>query len=274
MTRVTPTTRRLAVSKSATTSAVPGATASEGQPKHQAAAADEADSCDSLLNESFGVWQQLTGEAGLCQEPAETPCSQPFTGLQPSDPCSLMSSMSQDGDIALMSATEQSLQLKQAKRATMHGASLLQLLEFVQLVQQHSSGVIPAQQAEAVQGSGSSPQLAAIDRIARMCSQHKQANMAYTGIGNSKHWQQSGAPAQTAVLPRFCAIPDNAALVQGHPASSWQPRGVHMPLSVWDCCEQGVPLGIADKNVLTLLGLPTVITMIYFECFKAAVAPA
>ncbi len=71
-------------------------------------------------------------------------------------------------------------------------------------------------------------QNADLHKLARMCSQNKQANMAYLGIGNSRVQQQS-LQSLRAVHERASGLPAHHAQTQQAqqpaPSHKWRPRG-------------------------------------------------
>ncbi len=188
----------------------------------------EIGSFDSLLNQSLDVWQQLTGEAEN-----ETLPTQAFDFAQPA---ALFVAKAQKVNVegANRVAAPQLWHPPQVKRAGMHGVNLQQLMSFVQLVQQQRKKDTSTAVVAHALGAGSEQPSAELGRLARMCSQNKQANMAYIGIGNQKLYQQSmghlgAAPdhaAGTQLIMARCqgdaiAVQQETSAGQGR----WQPRG-------------------------------------------------
>lgn len=199
------------------------------------ATADKADSSDSLLSESLHLWQQLTGEADLSPGSAHADLTQPpKTPLQVSagSPSHVVPLTMHTGESINSTANQQILspqQHKEARKSDAHGVRLQQLLSFVQLVQQHSSGTGLAETlaTASLQTSMSSQQAAELDKIACICSQHKQANMAYKGIGNSRVQQQLRGQCGPALKGPLGTVETDASLSDQHgvPTSRWQPQG-------------------------------------------------
>ena len=199
------------------------------------AAGNKADSCDSLLSEGLDLWQQLMGDVDVSLEAAHAVYSPaptvplPANAAKPSLPSPLPVCTAE----SMCSTTDQPaqpkvhLQLKEVPRSSMHGVSLQQLLSFVQLVQQHSSGSQTVQPAPVLQATLTQRQNAALDRMARMCSQNKQANMAYVGIGNRRVQQQ--LPLQLrAAHAKASGMSTDHAMTQGRipePTNTWHLRG-------------------------------------------------
>lgn len=198
------------------------------------AAADEAESCDVLLSQGINLWQQLIGEASFSHEPAHaaqthaptTPV--PVNAAKPAPDVTLSFSPAESMCSTTNRPLQHTLQVKAGAKAHMHGVSLQQLLAFVQLVQQQNSGIPAANAAADLQVALTDRQNAVLDKIAQTCSQNKQANMAYVGIGKSRVQQQS--------LQQPRAVHDRASASLAHhgqkqqeqqPALThkWQPGG-------------------------------------------------
>ena len=194
---------------------------------HQAAA-NEADSCDTLLCEGLDLWQQLIGAEPSSIGTAHAVHSQTPTGnaatpglgsplhLHAESMCSTSDQPAQH---------KQPVQLKEGKKSTMHGVSLQQLLAFVQHVQQHSRGSQAEQTAALLQAALTDRQRAELDRITRVCSHNRLANMAYVGIGNRRMQQQSPlqlkAPCDKTSSTSACH-----ARAPSQRPHNWQPGGM------------------------------------------------
>ena len=221
------------------------------------ATADKADSSDSLLSESLDLWLQLTGEADLSLESVHAGFTRSPKALLPVHADSLRLSVApltvQTGESINSTADQHKVapqQPKEARRSSARGVTLQQLLSFVQLVQQHSSGTGSVQAAASLQSGLSSQQVAELDKIARICCQNKQANMAYVRIGNTKPQQQLRGQHATALKGPVGTNKSEASASdrQGVLTSRWQPQGnsfhcgenMHMlarvlPACAW-CC--------------------------------------
>lgn len=206
------------------------------------AVANEAESCDTLLSQGIDLWQQLIGKANFSHTPAHAADSQassmplPVNAAEPTPDVPLSISPAQSMFSATDQPSHQKLQVKADAKSNMHGVSLQQLLAFVQLMQQHSSGSQTVHPAVNLQTGRTERQNADLDKLARVCSQNKQANMAYMGIGNSRVQQQS--------LRQWRSVHDRASGVSAHHAGKqqkqqpalihkWQPRGELSDNEVW-----------------------------------------
>ena len=180
---------------------------------------DEADSCDSLLSEGFDLWQQLTATAANSLEPSYAKHSPPDNAASPSFESALPSCGAPHRASIVSNQAMQQKQSKEVRTSNVSGVSLPSLLSFVQLIQQHSSGACAAPAAQ--RSTVDSQHSAELYNIARICSQNKQANMAYMGIGNMKVHQQP----QRQVAAAAC-VPAEHALNQQQDAihsSRWRP---------------------------------------------------
>lgn len=206
-----------------------------------AAAANQAESCDTLLCESIDLWRQLIGEEPLSIEAAhavnsQTPANHSAISAAKPDPDFPLPVHTAD---SMCSTSDQPasqklpLQLKEGIKSTMHGVSLQQLLAFVQHVQQHSGGGQAVQTAAFLQAALTDRQNAQLDRIARICSQNKLANMAYVGIGNRKFQSQSILQLKAADGRTLGRSAGHAEAHSQHPDTTkkWQPRGGERCLS-------------------------------------------
>lgn len=196
---------------------------------HQAAA-NEADSCDTLLCEGLDLWQQLTGEepsslgAPHTHTHSRTPTgSAAIPGL--GSPLHVHGAESMCSTSNQPAAQKQPLQRKEGIKSTMHGVSLQQLLAYVQHVQQHSRGSQAEQTAALLQAALTDSRSAELDRITRMCSQNKLANMAYVGIGNRRMQRQSPLQLKAACDKTSGTSACHAKAPSQRP-HNWQPRGV------------------------------------------------
>ena len=207
------------------------AASTQQQPRGLATLANEAESADSLLSQGFDLWQQLTGgmDAHNAQDSQLVDLQRPAVFSVPTAESS--------GSTCVSHAKSHPLcQPVQLQKSGMHGVSLQQLLSFVQLVQQQSNVISPAGGPLPAVGGLSLQQLAELNRLARMCSLNKQANMTYIGIGNRKVHQQPISWAGTAMgmKPLQSSSPADAVVVghqKGAKKISWQPRGVPADLS-------------------------------------------
>ncbi len=191
------------------------------RPRGTAKLENEAESVDSLLSQGFDLWQQLTG--GMDADDAQ---DSQLVDLEQPDPMADSS-----GSTRVSHAKSHPLrQPVRVQKSGMHGVSLQQLLSFVQLVQQQSTVISPAGGPLPAMGGLSQQQLAELNRLARMCSLNKQANMTYIGIGNRKVHQQPIRQAGTAMgmQPLQSGSEADAVVVgqqQGVEKLRWQPRG-------------------------------------------------
>lgn len=192
---------------------------------------NEAESVDSLLAQGFDLWQQLTGGmvADGAQDSQLVDLEQPAAVPVPMADSSSLTHVSH----AKSHPLRQPLQVQQSG---MHGISLQQLLSFVQLVQQQSTVISPAGKSLPAMEGLSQQQLAELNKLARMCSLNKQANMTYIGIGNRKVHQQPIRQAGTAMgmQPLQPGSQADAGVVgqqQGVEKLRWQPRGELADLS-------------------------------------------
>lgn len=222
--KCTSATHRTGRSPSPVTKKVAG---SQHLQPHQAAA-NQADSCDTLLCEGLDLWQQLIGEEPSSIGAAHTMHSQTPSGSGSAATPGLNSSLHAAESMCSTSdqpaARKQPLQHKGAIKSNMHGVSLQQLLAFVQHVQQHSRGSQAEPTAAFLQAALTDRRSAELDRITRVCSQNKLANMAYVGISNRKMQRQS--PLQ---LKAACDKTSGTSACHAKPHSkrpnNWQPRG-------------------------------------------------
>ena len=201
------------------------------------AAASQAESCDTLLCECVDLWQQLIGEEPLGKAvPAvnsQTPTnpsaiSAAKPGPNSPSPVHIAESMCSTSD----QPAQQKPQLKEGAKSVMHGVSLQQLLAFVQHVQQHSCGGQAVQTPALLQAALTGCQNAQLDRIARICSQNKLANMAYMGIGKRRVQSQSPLQLKAADGRALGRTAGHAEAHSQHPDTTkkWQPRGgEHFP---------------------------------------------
>lgn len=192
------------------------------------AAANQADSYDTLLCEGLDLWQQLIGEEPSSIGAAHTVHSQTPTGSTATP--GLSSSLHVRAAESMCSTSDQPAQHKQpvqrreGSKSAMHGVSLHQLLAFVQHVQQHSRGSQAEETAGLLQAALTDRQGAELDRITRVCSQNKLANMAYVGIGNRRMQRQS--PLQLiAARDRTSGTSACHAKAPSQRPNNWQPRG-------------------------------------------------
>lgn len=185
---------------------------------------NSADSFDTLLSQSIDVWQQLIGGSGS------------LAPVHVHDPCQPDAAVAAGVDISSSVLATSTKRPASVDKSVMHGISLPKLLSFVQLVHQQSSCLSTTKMPSApALGAVSQQQQTELSRLARICSQNKQANMAYVGIGRSKLPQQAvgrspAAPKQASGLQLVTAEPKgDAAAVQMQSlaaADSWQPRGM------------------------------------------------
>ncbi|KAA6426822.1 MAG: hypothetical protein FRX49_03147 [Trebouxia sp. A1-2] len=201
------------------------------RPRGTAMLEHEAESIDSLLSQGLDLWQQLTG--GMDADDAQ---DSQLVDLERAAVFSVP--MADSSGLTRVSRAERHplRQPVHVQKSGMHGVSLQQLLSFVQLVQQQSTVISPAGEALPAIGGLSQQQLAELNRLARMCSLNKQANMTYIGIGNRKLHQQPIRQAGTAMgtQPPWSGTQAHADVVgqqQGVEKVSWQPRGELADLS-------------------------------------------
>ena len=199
------------------------------------AAANQADSCDTLLCESIDQWQQLIGEKPLSIEVAHAMNSQTPAHASASNatkhgsgsplPVPSAESMYLTSD----QPAQQKLpsQLKEGIKSAMHGISLQQLLAFVQHVQQHSCDIQPVPTAAFLQAALTDCQNAELDKIARKCSQNKLANMTYVGIGNKRVQQHLPLQLKSAHgrVSGSSACHPKAHSQHSYLTKKWQPQG-------------------------------------------------
>ena len=204
---------------------------------------NSADSFDTLLSQSIDVWQQLIGGSGS------------LAPVHVHDSCQPDAAVAAGVDISssvLATSTKDPMLGRPAPvdKSVMHGISLPKLLSFVQLVHQQSSCLSTTVPSAPALGAVSQQQQTELSRLARICSQNKQANMAYVGIGRSKLPQQAvgrspAAPKQASGLQLVTAEPKgDAAAVQMQSIAAtdnWQPQGValkfpHKIFALNRCC--------------------------------------
>ena len=192
---------------------------------------NEAESIDSLLSQGFDLWQQLTGgmDADDAQDSQLIDLEQPEVFPVPMADSSSPTCVSH-------AKSRPVPQPVRVQTSGMHGVSLQQLLSFVQLVQQQSTVISPAGESLPAMGGSSQQQLEELNRLARMCSLNKHANMTYIGIGNRKLHQQPTRQAGTAMgmQPLQTGSQADAVAVgqqQGVEKLRWQPRGELADLS-------------------------------------------
>ncbi len=192
---------------------------------------NEAESIDSLLSQGFDLWQQLTGgmDADDAQDSQLVDLEQPEVFPVPMADSSSLTHVSHAN-------AQPFRQPVRVQKSGMHGVSLQQLLSFAQLVQQQSTVISPGGESLPAMGGLSQQQLAELNRLARMCSLNKQANMTYIGIGNRKLHQQPTRQAGTAMgmQPLQPGSQADAGVVgqqQGVEKLRWQPRGEPADLS-------------------------------------------
>ena len=231
------------------------AASTQQQPRRTAMLENEAESFDSLLSQGFDLWQQLTGgmDADDAQDSQLVDLKRPAVFPVPMADSS--------GSTLVSHANRHPLrQPVRVQKSGMHGVSLQQLLSFVQLVQQQSTVISPAGAPLPAMGGLSQQQLAELNRLARMCSLNKQANMAYIGIGNRKLHQQPirQAGMGMGMQPLQTSSQADAILVgqqKGVEKISWQPRGELADLScssIADCLPKDRSSGFIRKAVKSL----------------------
>ncbi len=207
------------------------AASTQQRPRGTAKLENEAESVDSLLSQGFDLWQQLKGG-----KDADDAQDSQFGDLE--RPAVVPVPMADSSSSTRVSHAKRHPwhQPVQVQRSGMHGVSLQQLLSFVQLVQQQSTVISSAGAALPAMGGSSQQQLAELNRLARMCSLNKQANMTYIGIGNRKLHQQPIRQAGTAMGMQPLQTGSQADAVVMGPKKGveklrWQPRGEPSDLS-------------------------------------------
>ncbi len=207
------------------------AASTQQRPRGIAKLENEAESVDNLLSQGFELWQQLTGgmDADDAQDSQLVDLEQPAAFSVPMADSSSPTHVSHAKRHFLR-------QPVRVQKSGVHGVSLQQLLSFVQLVQQQSTVISPAGGSLPAMGGLSQQQLAELNRLARMCSLNKHANMTYIGIGNRQVHQQATRQAGTAMgmQPLQTGSQADAGVVgqqQGVEKLRWQPRGELSDLS-------------------------------------------
>lgn len=198
------------------------------------AAANQADSCDTLLCESMELWHQLIG-----QEPRSIEAARAVNTQTPTNPSAISAAKpGQDFPLSVETAkslcstsdqpAQQKVRAKKGTKSAMHGVSLQQLLAFVLHVQQHSSR---GQSAASLQAALTDRQNTELNKIARMCSHNKLANMTYVGIGNSRVQRLSPLQLKAAPGRAVGRCTGHAEAHSQHPdlTNKLRPRGEHFP---------------------------------------------
>ena len=197
---------------------------------------------DPLLREGLDIWGQLTG----------SPCSNSDCSLQDSitgnlpatqqtatqAPAAVITAASDRVDEAFRAA--HSMQHHAAPRdqhthrlsGPTTGVSLQQLLSFVQLVQQSSSSAALQLAPLPLGDFTMQHQQDELNRLARICSRNKQANMAYAAIGKPKAYRQpliavhANAQGQVQAAPGATQPSFRPMLQPAHAGvRNWRPAG-------------------------------------------------
>ena len=185
---------------------------------------NQVNSSDLLLNESIDAWQQLVSSTSKpeASQNSPNPAQAFFEGVSDAHAtgCSLHE------DTAALGRHSHANHSKSG----MQGVSLQQLLSFVQLVQQQTSNSVSAASTLPAFKDLSPQQCAELDRLARMCSENKQANMAYVGIGNRKHFPLGSSGHSRGTGHQASAVQPVRLKRLGSPDgitdSKWHPQGV------------------------------------------------
>ena len=170
----------------------------EGSRRSEVTAAEagaDADA-DALLSEGFDIWEQLIGgscstsSSALAENAIPSPSAPQSTPLRSTDAALRVDEAFRAAHSMQHHATGNTLSPHRISGTTT-GVILQQLLHFVQLVQQCSSSTALQLSPLPLGNFAMQHHEDELNRLARICSRNKQANMAYAGIGKPRAHKQT-----------------------------------------------------------------------------------